>query len=120
MKIHLVRDCLDKQAIDREQRKIGRIDGVAIEVGGAGRPRVVAVEIGASTLANQMARPIAGWLHRIIQRLGGSQENKLVVPWNRIHIERNEVHIELDADGTSVRALEDWLRERVVMRIPGS
>jgi hypothetical protein len=120
MKIHLVRDCLDKQAIDNKERKIGRIDGIAIETSGPGRPRVVAVEIGATTIANRTARPIAKWLNELIRKLSGAQENKLAVPWNKIEIERNEVHIKLDADRSSVRALEHWLRDRVIMRIPGA
>jgi hypothetical protein len=119
MRIHLVRDCLDKQVIDRQGRKTGRVDGITIETSGAGRPRLTSIEIGSTTLATRMPTRISKCLKWIIARLSGSRENTLTVTTNKIDIRHNEVHIALDSDSTEVRALEHWLRDRIVTRIPG-
>jgi hypothetical protein len=106
--------------IDRDGRKIGRVDGVVIDTNGSGRPRVAALEIGATTLANRTPGLVSKWLNWMIARVTGSQEIKLSIAMNKAEIEHNEIHVAVDADSTPVRALEHWLRERIVMRIPGA
>src|SRR4051812_27344605 len=120
MKIHLVRDCLDKQVIDSKGRKIGRVDGILIETSGPGRHRIAAIEIGATTLAARLPTLISHRLNRVVVRLSGLHENKLTVPIKKTDVGHNEVRVAVDAESTIMRALEHWLRERIVMRIPGA
>jgi sporulation protein YlmC with PRC-barrel domain len=120
MNIHLVRDCLDKQVIDIDGRKIGRVDGIVIDPTGPGRPRVYEIEIGASTLARQLPWPFSSWFVAIIRRLSGSSDVVTTVPWKKIQIERNEVNVAIDGDKTAARGLEHWTRKHIVERIPGA
>jgi len=41
----LVRDCLDKQIDDRFKRRMGRVDGIVLEVEPGRPPRVAYVEL---------------------------------------------------------------------------
>jgi sporulation protein YlmC with PRC-barrel domain len=120
MNIHLVRDCLDKQVIDSEGRKIGRVDGIVIDPTGPGRPRVVEIEIGASTLARRLPWPFSDWIIAIIRRVSGSSDLMASVVWKKIEIERNEVNVAIDGDKTAARELEHWTRKHIVERIPGA
>jgi hypothetical protein len=120
MNIHLVRDCLDKQVIDSEGRKIGRVDGILVDPSGPGRPRIVEIEIGASTLARRLPWPFSNWLIAIIRRLSVSSDVVTTVPWKKIEIRRNEVNVAIDGDKTAARELEHWTRKHIVKRIPGA
>ena len=120
MNIYLVRDCLDKQVIDSEGRKMGRVDGIRIDPTGPGRPRVIEIEIGASTLAHRLPWPFSNWLTAIIRRLSGSSEIVATVPWKKIEIDRNEVNVAIDGDKTAARQLEHWTRKHIVEHIPGA
>src|SRR4051794_30610143 len=100
MKTDLVRDCLDKQVVDREDRKMGRVDGIVIETGGPGRPRVVGIEIGPTTLTRRLPRPLSAWLGTLIRRLSGSDTVCVSVAWSKISIVRNEVRVDLDSNQT--------------------
>src|SRR4051812_23393762 len=106
MNIHLVRDCLDKQVIDSARRKIGRVDGIVIDPTGPGRPRLIEIEIGASTLARRLPWPFSNWFSKIIRRLSGSPELVATVPWKKIEISRNDVNAAIDGDKTAARQLE--------------
>jgi hypothetical protein len=106
--------------IDREGRKMGRVDGIIIETGGQGRPRVVSVEVGPTTLAGRLPRPLSVWATALIRRISGSSNLSVSVPWNKITIMRNEVRADIDSDKTDARLIEHWVRDRIIKRIPGA
>src|SRR5437762_7806215 len=64
----LVRDLLDAQLVDRQDRQIGRVDGVLLEVRDGEPPRVAAMEVGAITLARRLHPALGRWLRRFAIR----------------------------------------------------
>src|SRR4051794_12804936 len=120
MNIHLVRDCLDKQAIDENGRKMGRVDGVIIDISGPGRPRVISIEIGAGTLARRLPWPFSTLLGAIARKLSAPREAGLSIPWNKVKVQRNEMIAQIDSDQSPVRELEHWVRDTIITRIPGA
>jgi len=116
----LVRDLLDNQLVDRNQQRIGRIDGIVLELRDGRPPRVLAMEVGFATAARRV-HPRFGALVR-----------KLAVRWLPVSMRPVRlsprlfrdigVDVEIDIDASTDRRLlrlEKWLRTHVVGRLPG-
>ena len=52
----VVRDILDKQLLDRHGQRIGRVDGLILDIRGNKPPRLAYIELGAVTLARRHGR----------------------------------------------------------------
>jgi len=115
----LARALLDKQVMDRDGRKLGKVDSVLLVLSESGPPRVAAIELGLAAVAHRITPRLGRWLDATARRwrlpIGRTR-----VPWPRIT--RTGVDIDVDLDGERVRAhaLERWLRRHVIARIPGS
>ena len=127
--IHLVRDVLDKQLVDRrEHDPMGRVDGIVIELcdetgGGAEHPppRVVAIECGFPVLGARIHPRLGRWARALGRRFGVRRGRVFRIPITRVHsIAQAEVEIDLEADRTPATAWERWLRNHVIRHIPGS
>ena len=118
--LHLVRDLLDKQLVDRDGRPIGKVDGLVLEFDRAGRPRVGALEVGSSALFRRIGPRLERLVALIERRLGVSDgKPERFSPAKIVHF-GNEVQLDVDALPTKAYAWERWLRARVISRIPGS
>jgi hypothetical protein len=104
--VHLVRDCLDKQLLDRRRRRIGRVDGIVVRTEARRRPRVVFVEVGARTRARRLPGCLARWM-------AAWTDAPDRLPFGRVQVERIEVIADVDADARSLfrweRRVRDWL-----------
>jgi sporulation protein YlmC with PRC-barrel domain len=109
--IDLIRDVLDNQLVDRNQRRIGKVDGIVIELV-SGRPPVLkAIEAGWVTKARRLHPRIAGWI--------GRWSKPYRIPWKSIRDIGVDVEVDIDADKTPLLRFEKRLR-KVLMRIPGA
>lgn len=119
-RVHLVRDVLDKQLLDRDRRHLGRADGILLEVRPGEPPRVVAVEVGAVTLASRLSGRLGRWLMRRIARRRRQPRDPVRFGWGDVReVTTREVVIDVSAEESRVLAWERWLRTHVVARIPG-
>jgi hypothetical protein len=108
--MNLIRDCLDKQVDDRFKRRMGRVDGIVLEVEPGRPPRVAYVELGVKTLMNRLSR-----------RLGNAISHESYrIPWSKIKVGLNEVRADVEAEKTPALEWELWLRKKVIGRIPGA
>lgn len=116
----LVRDVLDKQIVDPDDCKAGKVDGIILQVRANRPPRVIAMEISQA----------AAWrrVHHSLGRLGdwlrgkfgpGHAERPPRVLFEHFVRGGIDVHIDIPAKRTKALAWEDWLEERVIARIPG-
>ena len=117
--INLVRDVLDKQLVDRRREKMGKVDGIVLELEDARPPRVAAVEVGPATLARRLHPRLARWAESISRRWLGGSGGAYRIPWEKLSGHGVELRVELYGDETPALAWERWLREHVVSRIPG-
>ena len=118
--LRLVHDVLDSQLVDRERRPCGRVDGLVLMVGERGAPRVVALEVGALTLARRLHRRLERWLARWGRRLGPAAPLAYRIPWSAVRgIDAKQIRVDIDAAATPLWTLERWLVERVIDRLPG-
>ena len=115
----LIRDCLDKKVDDRSKRRMGRVDGIVLEIEPGGPPRVAYIELGVKTLMNRLSSRLGN----VITRLMGSrliEHAPYRIPWSKIKVGLNEVRADVDAEQTPALEWELWLRKKVIGRIPGA
>lgn len=116
--IDLARDLLDVRLVDRDDRMIGRVDGVVLELRDGRPPRVAAMEVGLLTAARRIHPGLAALLRRVVRRFP-VRPPTLRLP---LTLFRDVgVDIQLDLDASSDRRLlrvERWLSRHVVQRLP--
>ena len=117
--MHLVRDCLDKQLEDRSKRRMGRVDGLILQLEDDGPPRVAYVEVGIKTSLDRMSSRLANLVVRILKWFDVDTE-PYRIPWGELHIGLNTVRANVDAEKTPALEWELWLRKTIIGRIPGA
>ena len=115
----LVRDCLDKQLVDRNGHKMGRVDGIILEIGDGAKPAVVAIEIGPVCQASRLHPRLAQFVRWVVKRCGVVRQDPFRLEWSKIVPAGVEVIAEVEAEKTPALALELWLRQNIIARIPG-
>lgn len=116
----LFADVLDEQLHDINGLNAGRIDGIVLELRENAPPQLTYVEVSPITLLARFSERLARWYARFDRRLGPGRGTPFRIPWSRLAHEDPAFKMDLDVESTSINALEDWLRERIVDHIPGS
>ncbi len=117
--MNLIRDILDKQLVDRRERKMGKVDGLVLELRDGQPPRVAYIEIGASTLGRRLPRPLrAVWL-AAARKWGIRRGEPFRIPWQSARVTGVDVRLDLEADHTPALVWEHKLSERVVSKLLG-
>lgn len=115
----LVRDVLDKQMVDRRGDRMGKVDGVVLQVDGEGPPRVVYLEAGVPTLARRLGPRLGRWVSRLAHRWGGAHPESYRIPWTKVREVELDVRVDDEVEETRINVVEDWLRVHVVEHLPG-
>jgi hypothetical protein len=115
--IHLVRDYLDDQLVDVKGRRMGRIDGMTLDVRQRKPPRVQSFDVGTPVLAARISNRLAGWFLSLGRRVGSEP---LHIDPKHIKHAGIDIRLDVDAEDCGAWVWEDWLREQVVRRLPGS
>jgi len=116
--LNLIRDCLDKRLVDRNERLMGRVDGIVFKLEPKRQPRVTFIELGMVTRADRFG----GFPGRIVAKLTRRSQiaDRYQIPWRKIRVGINEVRADVIAEETPALAWELWLRKHVIGRIPGA
>jgi sporulation protein YlmC with PRC-barrel domain len=118
--LHLARDLLDKQLVDAENRRMGKVDDLVVSIAAGRPPRIVAIEVGTPALARRvhprLERPVSRWM----RRLGVSEGRSQRIGMEKIVHFGNDVQVDVDSRRGDATAWERWLRQRFIARIPGS
>jgi hypothetical protein len=117
--MELIKNCLDKQLEDRNHRRMGRVDGIILELEDDRPPRVAYVEVGVKTLMDRLSRRLGDAAAQLLKRFGIDTE-PYRIPWGKLHIGLNNVRADVEADKTPALEWEFWLRKKVIGRIPGA
>jgi sporulation protein YlmC with PRC-barrel domain len=103
---------LDHQILDKNGRRCGNVDDLAIE-GGAGEiPEVVALLVGPGYWSAR-----GGWIGRLAGWIGGG--GKVQVDWKEVAKVDSAVHLKHDAMSLGLGAGDDRLRP-YLEKIPGA
>ena len=116
--MNLVRDCLDKPMEDRERRRMGRVDGIVLEIEPGRPPRVAYVELGVRTLMKRLNRRFGNAIARYLESRH-IESAPYRIAWTKVRVGLNHVEADVEAEKTPALEWELWLRENVIRRIPG-
>jgi hypothetical protein len=119
--LDLARDVLDQLVVDREETKMGRVDGIVLELRGNQPPRVDALEMGFVVLASRLHPRVESWVERLRRRFSVRKVARYRVPWSKVKdIKPYQIQIDVAALETPTFDWEKWLRDHVVAKLPGS
>jgi hypothetical protein len=113
----LVCDVLDRQLVDREQRKIGRVDGIAVELRDDEPPRVIAIETGFAVAAARVSRRWERFAIAVGKRLGVCKTPRYRIAWEKVIDVGLDVDVDIDGADAPPMVWERWLRKRI-KRLP--
>ncbi|OWV92796.1 hypothetical protein ATY81_16735 [Rhizobium sp. R72] len=112
--MNLIRDVLDKQVIDRNGSRIGKVDGLILSIAGEGPPKVAFIEMGALTLLRRLSRRLYRFF---VSRLSPSPPYR--ISWSKVEDVGVDVEVDVDDKATPVEGYQEWLRRHVLHFMPG-
>jgi hypothetical protein len=118
--MHLVRDLLDNQVRDKEDRRMGKVDGIVLILRRGRPPRVSAIEMGLPTLATRISERLGRGVRALERRLGVGDGEVVRIPMERIMGIGIDVRVDIDANRTAVYDWEKWIRRVLIGRLPGA
>jgi sporulation protein YlmC with PRC-barrel domain len=115
----LVRDVLDKRILDRNGTIIGRVDGLIIDVGDDGQPRVTELSIGGPPVFARIGKWASSLARFLGAHWGPKRGSAVRIPWSKIDHFGRDVKLTIGCEDTEAMAWEDWIDKHIIMKIPG-
>lgn len=115
--MELVRDILDKQIRGRDDEKLGKVDGIVLELRDNQPPRVAFIELGSATFARRIGRRCERWAVMLNRRLG-VRRPRYRIAFARITDHELDVRVDLEARRSPAFAWEHWVREHIIRKLP--
>jgi sporulation protein YlmC with PRC-barrel domain len=116
----LIRDVLDNQIVDRHQRKMGKVDGIVVELRDNAPPRLAYIEIGMPTLARRIHPKLQQWTIALQTKWGAKLTKPYRIDWSKIRDVGIDVEVDVKAETTPALGYEQWLRDHLIGKIPGA
>ena len=114
--MNLIRDVLDKQVLDSNRKKLGKVDGLVL-VFGKGPPRVAFIEMGPVVLGRRLGSRFGRLVARLCSRLGGKEAAEpFRIPWKKVKDVGLDVEVDLSIEDTPLDNWQEWLREKLLRR----
>jgi hypothetical protein len=118
--LRLAHDVLDAQLLDRQKRKIGRVDALMLDVEEGAPPRVATILVGGPVRAERIGRWMI-WLARALRALGRvRREGVSRIPFGAVRRIADTIDVDVDGDSLDAGHVEAWLADHVVCRLPGA
>ena len=118
-RLDLARDVLDKQLVDREETRMGRVDGLVLELRDGQPPRVDTLDMGFVVLARRIHPRVEGWLERLRRRFSVRKTARYRVPWAKVlDVKPHRIQLDVAALETPAFDWEKWLRDHIVAKLP--
>ena len=118
--VHLAHDVLDAQLVDRVQEKIGRVDGLLLELEEGRPPRVATIVIGGAARAERVGHGFAALRRGLRAEFGRHEDHVSRIPFEKVRRIGDTIELDVDEQTLESEHLERWLKEHVVCRIPGA
>jgi hypothetical protein len=118
--LHLTHDVLDAQLLDRHDKRIGRVDALALELRPGRPPRVATILVGGPVRAQRIGRWMV-WLSGVMRTLGRVRSAGVSrIPFSAVRCIGSTIKVDVDGDELESGHAERWLAEHVICRIPGA
>ncbi len=116
----VIRDVLDKQLLDSDGTKMGRVDGLVMQFGERTQPRITHIEIGGPTLAARISHRLPKFTRRLAKVWGPKRLAPVRIPWSNVERLGRDVKLNVRGRETGAMAWENWLAKHVIDKLPGS
>ena len=117
---HVVRDILDKQLVDRRQRRIGKVDGLVLEAREGEPLRLAFIEVGAMTVGRRLHPRLERWAASVERWLGVGKGEPYRIPYEKVRDIGLDVEVGIEVERTPILAWQRWVREKIIKRVPGA
>jgi sporulation protein YlmC with PRC-barrel domain len=118
--VHIVRDLLDKQLIDVNWQRMGRVDGLGMELHDGEQPRIDEILVGGTVLTYRLPGFLGRWSTAFIRRFGIRHGEPFTIPWSRVRRVDRVVRVDVNSDESEAMASMRWVRDNIMDRIPGA
>ena len=114
-------DLLDRQIVDLAGEAVGKVDDVELTTGPGGAPRIAALLVGPQALGRRLGGRLGRWISGVSGRRHPVENpDPLRIPWDVVAHTDSAVHLSVRRELLAEPALEQWLREHLIGRIPGA
>lgn len=117
--MHLTRDVMDKQVVDRDDHKIGKVDDVVFELSEGNYLLVRGILIGHGALARNLGKRAArftSWVRAFL--LGSPMDTPMEIGWDRVMTIDVVVRVDVDREEDGLMETQKTIWERWISRIP--
>lgn len=112
---------LDRQLLDSEGKNCGNIDDLEFEIGDSGVPVLTNILVGPGALGRALGGFIGRWMIIIWRRLHPDRDPQPVrVSWEVVERVDYAVHLTVQREEAGLTRSEDWARDTIIAKIPGS
>lgn len=109
--MRVANDLLDKQILDREKRKSGRVDGLIVETRDDEPPRIVAIECGFAVCAARVSERWSRFAIVVGKKLGVRKTPRYRIPWAKVIDVGLDIEVDVDGPASPMMAWEAWWRK---------
>jgi sporulation protein YlmC with PRC-barrel domain len=114
-------ELLDRQLVDPDGMMAGKVDDLAIELKDGGEPPVVTeILAGPGALARRIGGTPGAWLASVDARLRGGSRDPAAVSFGVVARIDDHVTLSVSREEVATFGFEEWVRDHVIAKIPGS
>ena len=113
---------LDRQLVDRTGRLCGKVDDLEVgEPDDEGNRHVSAILAGPGALLGRTGhRRLGDWLRGLAAAAAPDGADHTRIPFSRVADIGNHVSLDLNSEEVATFAVERWVRDHVIGKLPGS
>lgn len=109
---------LDRQVVDRDGKFVAKVDDIELERGADGSLYVAKILVGPRALGPRFRSRLGVWVRSIAERL--STGPIPTIDFALVDEIGSELKLSASRKDLDVAPLEDWVRDHIVGRVPGS
>jgi sporulation protein YlmC with PRC-barrel domain len=109
---------LDRQVVDRDGKLVCKVDDLELERGTDGSLYVAAILVGSRALGPRTGGRLGLWINAIARRLSSDEVNR--IDFALVSDIGSAITLSASRADLHVAPLEDWVREKIIARVPGS
>jgi hypothetical protein len=114
-------ELLDRQLVDLDGLMAGKVDDLRVELRGDGSPPVVTeILAGPGALARRLGGGLGEWVASLHARLKGGSRDPASISFAVVGTIDDHVTLLVSREDVATFAFEEWVRDNVIAKIPGS